>query len=205
MNYSFEQLPKESAKAFEAFSVYLKMGSQRSLEAVARKLAKSTPLLKRWSAKFDWPARVLEYGAHMATVEREAAESLARRKGVDWAARQEEHREEEWRVRGELLAMGREAVERWRKNAARCGSLEGIARLMELASKLGRLSSGMPTDCTQTKGELDVTVDVEFEAALKKAYGVLADGHNADGHAAIGKTIEAEIVGQKTLPEVSHD
>jgi putative DNA primase/helicase len=138
-------------------------------------------------------------------VEREAAESLARRKGVDWAARQEEHREEEWRVRGELLAMGREAVERWRKNAARCGSLEGIARLMELASKLGRLSSGMPTDCTQTKGELDVTVDVEFEAALKKAYGVLADGHNADGHAAIGKTIEAEIVGQKTLPEVSHD
>jgi uncharacterized protein (DUF2461 family) len=58
MNHAFEQHPKESAKAFAAFSLYLNLGAERSLAAVAQKLSKSEQLLKRWSAKFDWPARV---------------------------------------------------------------------------------------------------------------------------------------------------
>ena len=35
MSESFHQQPKESAKAFAAFSFYLGLGEQRSLEAVA--------------------------------------------------------------------------------------------------------------------------------------------------------------------------
>ncbi|MBE0540188.1 MAG: hypothetical protein IH623_02275 [Verrucomicrobia bacterium] len=54
----FEQQPRESNKAFAKFSLYLSLGPERSLELVSKKCAKSVPLLKRWSAKFDWPVRV---------------------------------------------------------------------------------------------------------------------------------------------------
>ena len=58
MAMTFEQQPKESAKAFAAFALYLSMGPERSLAMVAQKLHKSVTMLGRWSAKFDWPARV---------------------------------------------------------------------------------------------------------------------------------------------------
>ena len=54
----FERQPRESAKAFAAFSLYLSLEPQRSLDAVSQKSAKSVPLLKRWSRKYDWSGRV---------------------------------------------------------------------------------------------------------------------------------------------------
>jgi len=171
MALPFEQQPGESNKAFAAFSLYLSLGPQRSLAAVGEKLRKSHTVISRWSAKFDWTARVAAHGAHMGTVEREAAEALARARGVDWVQRQEEHRSEEWKVRGELIEIARIAIERWKANKRRVGSLEGIARLLDLASKLGRLASGMPTDRTEVTGEGGGPIMIEFEASLKKVYG----------------------------------
>ena len=45
----------------------------------------------------------------------------------------------------------------------------------ELASKLGRLSSGMATDKTEIVGEVDLTFRTEVEAAIKKVYGDVID------------------------------
>ena len=75
--HAFEQQPKESAKAFAAFKAYLDMGPERSLEAVARTFAKSSRLLKRWSAKYGWAGRVAARAAHFAELERQAIERLA--------------------------------------------------------------------------------------------------------------------------------
>ena len=72
MNHAFEQQPRESAKAFAAFSLYLNLGPQRSTAAVANKLAKSEQLIRRWSAKFAWTDRVAAHAAHYAIIEREA-------------------------------------------------------------------------------------------------------------------------------------
>jgi hypothetical protein len=174
MPLPFEQQPNESQKAFAAFSLYLGLGPQRSLAAVGRKLCKSKVVIERWSSKFDWPARVNAHSAHMALVEREATEALARSKAVDWVKRQEEHREKEWELRCKLVKLAETAIERWLANPARCGSLEGIARLLDLASKLGRLSSGLPTDKTEVTGENGGPILVEFEAAVRKIYGVEA-------------------------------
>jgi hypothetical protein len=171
MPMEFEQLPKESDKAFAAFSLYLNMGPERSTKSVGKQLGKSAGLIERWCTKYDWPARVQAHAAHLALVERQATEAALRSKAAEWLARQSEHRDEEWRVRGELLEAGREALRRWRANASRCGSLEGIARMLELASKLGRLASGMPTDHTEVTGEVTLSVDLEWEVALKKVYG----------------------------------
>ena len=171
MALAFEQQPKESDKAFTAFATYLGLGPERSLNLAAKKLGKSKRLMEKWSKRFDWAARVQAHGAHLALVERETAEVLARAKGVDWVKRQEEQRAEEWQSRCELIETAREALRRWRAKPERCGSLEGIARLLELASKLGRLSSGMATDKTEVKAEVDGVVRIEIEAALDKIYG----------------------------------
>jgi hypothetical protein len=171
MTMEFEQLPKESAKAFAAFSLYLNMGPERSMAEVGKRLGKSEGLIERWSAKYDWGARVQAHSAYLALVERQATEAALRGKAAEWLTRQSEHREEEWKIRSELVEAGREALRRWKANPNRCGSLEGIARMLELASKLGRLSSGMATDRTEVSGEVSVKLDTEWELALKKVYG----------------------------------
>lgn len=167
----FEQQPGESLKAFSAFKAYLDLGDRRSLVALAEKLQKSRSLLERWSSKYGWPSRVLAYYAHLAEQERAAATAVVQAHAADWAARQQEHKEEEWRLRCELVELAREAIRRWKADPRRCGSLEGMARLLDLASRLGRLSSGLPTESTESTVEFQAALDPDWEAALRKAYG----------------------------------
>lgn len=176
----FEQQERESNKAFAAFKTYLELGPQRSLALVADKLGKNKNLIKRWSSKFDWLSRVQAHGAHLATVEREAIESLAVAKAVEWNKAHEALRIAEWERHKKLIALADELLARWLKNTAKCGTLEGIARLLELATKLGRLAAGMPTEIKEVNTTVKATVDVDWEIAIRKAYGqpeVLADGH----------------------------
>ena len=171
MPLPFEQQPRESAKAFAAFIEYLNMGPQRSLAAVAQKLSKSGPLLKRWSARFDWPGRVAAHAAHLATIERETIEALAREKAIEWHKVHEAQKIAEWKLRTEYYDLALEGIRRWKASANRVGSLEGLARLGEVFVKLGRLASGMPTEVKEVTGEFKATLSVEWEVALKKVYG----------------------------------
>jgi hypothetical protein len=170
MSLPFEQQPKESEKAFAAFSLYLSLGPQRSISAVAGKLAKSETLIGRWSSKFDWQERVQAYGMHLAKVEREAAEALVRLNGVDAAKRQAQQREDEWKWRNSLVRAAQKVIEKF-EDGSRGATLGDVARALDLASKLGRLAAGMATDKTEITGEDGGPVRVEFEAALKKIYG----------------------------------
>src|SRR3989442_1033130 len=111
---AFEQQPRESAKAFAAFTVYLGMGADRSLAAVGQKLGKSVGLIERWSGKFAWPARAQAHAEHLARVEREATEAVARGKSAEWLARREEHKETEWALRGELVEAGRRVLAKFK-------------------------------------------------------------------------------------------
>ena len=80
MAYLFEQQPKESAKAFAAFSVYLSLGPERSTREVGKKLGKSKGLMERLYVVFYLPC--------LASAKREAEPSLGlqakgRRRGCD--------------------------------------------------------------------------------------------------------------------------
>src|SRR5438270_567210 len=110
MRQVFEQQPRESAKAFAAFSVYLNMGPERSLAAVGQKLGKSKALVERWSGKFDWPARVQAQAAYLAIVEREATEALARGKAAEWLKRQQSLRETEWEMHEKCIAAAKRGL-----------------------------------------------------------------------------------------------
>ena len=186
MALAFEQQRKESDKAFAAFSLYLSMGAERSLSKVAAKLSRSKTMMEKWCRRFEWPARVAAYAAHMALVEREAAEAITRAKGVDWAKRYQELREAEWQERMNLVEFAAEVRKRWMLKLERCGTLEGYARLLELASKLGRSACEVPWEGREAAGRLEVTgagggpIRIEVEAALKKIYGQPLPGEVVD-------------------------
>ena len=171
MAAAFEQQPKESAKAFAAFSAYLSMGPERSLEAVAQKFTKSSRLLKRWSRRFDWAGRVRAHAERLATVEREATEALAREKGAEWLKRQQTLRQTEWEMHEKCIAAAKRGLAAFMEREKVYANLADISRMLEVASRLGRLASGLATDKTEVTGEDGGAIRVEFEAALKKVYG----------------------------------
>lgn len=169
MPLAFEQQPKESAKAFAAFALYLAMGAERSLAAVAQKVTKCSRLLKRWSVKYDWQARVKAHAAHLATVEREAIERVAVEKAVEWQQTHEAIRRLAWREAEETIAMVREARAQWLVKG-RTPGWEGMARMLELAFKLKQFAAGMPSEIKEVNTNITATIDVDWEIAIRKAY-----------------------------------
>lgn len=68
----------ETAKAYEAFMVYLEQGAQRSVREVGKALDKSHTLISRWSGKYDWPSRVRAYDSVPAQATVDAYADMAR-------------------------------------------------------------------------------------------------------------------------------
>lgn len=193
MGLPFEQLPKEGAKPFAAFAIYLSLGPERSLAVVGQKLGKSVGLMERWSRRFDWPSRVQAHAAHLAIVEREATEAMARGKAAEWLTRQTEVREREWRLHEKCIAAAEKALDAFMAKSTVYANLGDIARIAEIASRLGRLASGMATDKTEISGLDGGPIQVEFEVALRKIYSEPLPGEVVD--------VEAKPVTPAALPE----
>ena len=166
----FEKQNRESEKAFAAFSLYLSLGPQRSLAEVAQKLHKSVTMLGRWSAKFDWPARVAAHGAHLAIVEREAIEAAARGKAAEWSSREQKLRETEWAMHEAAIAAAKKGLAAYMEKDKVYANLADIARMLEIASKLGRLATGLGDGDGRKADDLPA-LRVEVTVALEKIYG----------------------------------
>ena len=170
MSHAFEQQPRESSKAFAAFSLYLNLGPQRSTAEVAKKLAKSEQLIRRWSAKFAWTDRVASHGAHLAIIEREAVEAVARGKAAEWEKRETQLRETEWSMHERAIAAAKRGLDAYMEKEKVYANLADIARMLEIASKLGRLATGLDKSNGETADEPQ-TLRVEVTVALEKIYG----------------------------------
>ena len=175
MPLPFEQQPKESPKAFAAFSVYLNLGPERSLEAVRVKCGKSSRLIQRWSSRWKWTERVRAYADRLGVVEREVTEALARGKGAEWLKRQQTLRESEWELHEKCIAAAKRGLAAFMEREKVYANLADIARMLEVASKLGRLASGMATDKTEVTGEDGGPIRLELNAALNKIYGPVVE------------------------------
>ena len=68
----------ESARAFEAFLVYLQMGPERSVRAVAQKLSKSYTLAGRWSSTYHWVERCRAWDNYLQQEAKKAAAAVVR-------------------------------------------------------------------------------------------------------------------------------
>jgi hypothetical protein len=179
MPLPFEQQPRESAKAFAAFSLYLSLGAERSTAEVAKKLAKSAHLVRRWSAKFGWTDRVAAYCTHLSTVEREAIEAAARGKAAVWEKREQTLRETEWAMHERAIAAAKRGLDAYMEKDKVYANLADIARMLEIASKLGRLATGLDKSNGETSDE-PLTMRVEVTVALEKIYGEPLPGEIVD-------------------------
>ena len=199
MPMKFEQQSRESNKAFAAFRTYLELGPDRSLATVAERVGKSKTMVERWSRRFDWPARVEAHAAQVADAERKAIEALAVERAVEWDKVHEAVKIAEWQRHKKLIALADEMIARWEKNKAKCGTLEGIARLLELATKLGRLAAGMPTEVKEVNTTVKATIDMEWEIAIRKAYG---SGESPKSEIEVPKRSEM-VDGKRQRPEAA--
>jgi hypothetical protein len=176
------------------------MGPQRSLSLVAKQLGKSKTMMEHWSRKFDWVSRVQTYTAHLAEAERKAIEGLAIARAVEWEKTHEPVRREAWREAELTIAMVRKAREEWMLKG-RLPGWEGMARMLELAFKLKQFAAGMPSEIKEVNTHVSGTIDVEWEIALRKAYGQAVPGDDLEK-----PVVDVEEVrpaeGSKTEPEV---
>lgn len=186
---AFEQQPRESAKAFAAFRTYLEMGPQRGLRNVARKLNKSLTQIGRWSSKFEWPARVQAYMATVAEQERLAIQVRAVEKAVEWEKMHEGVRREAWQEAEETIEMVRKARAEWLAKG-RLPGWEGMARMLELAFKLKQFAAGMPNEVKEIKTTVSGTIDVDWEIAIRKAYGDKTDSRQQTAETAVIDVME---------------
>jgi 2-polyprenyl-3-methyl-5-hydroxy-6-metoxy-1,4-benzoquinol methylase len=131
--------------------------------------------MEHWAAKFDWTARVAAHTAYLAVVEREAQEAVVRGRSAEWGKRQQQLRETEWQMHEKCIAAAKKAFAKFMERENIYANLADIARILEVASKLGRLASGMATDKTEVTGEDGGPIMLEIEVALRKVYGQVVD------------------------------
>lgn len=65
--HSWERMPEETSKQFEAFSIFRDIGPSRSISGVANLWSESgaTSRLREWARKNKWHQRVIDYDEHM--------------------------------------------------------------------------------------------------------------------------------------------
>jgi len=167
----FDRQRRESSKAFAAFMIYLDLGPNRSHALVAEKLRVSNRMVHKWSAKYGWVERVAARDAYLGEVERLAIERVATEKAVEWWKLHEPTRRLAWLKAEKAIALVDKAWERWEKSGRTVG-FEGMARMLELAFKLKQFAAGMPSEIKETHTLVTGKVSLEWETAIRKAYGV---------------------------------
>src|SRR6266513_221186 len=69
---TWDRQPKESRRAFEAFTVYRNLPGNRRLQLVADQLHCSGANIRRWSSRWDWYDRVRQWDIHVDQLTQEA-------------------------------------------------------------------------------------------------------------------------------------
>ena len=156
----WERQPGEGPQAFKAFAAYRDSGidgKRRSLQKTAENLTKrdGTPYspgtLKEWSRKHNWKMRVDAFDQEM---DRQVQEEL--RKGR--AAMLKNHV-------GIAQAMLTKALKALQKLPVDELTAQDIARIVDTAAKLERISRGEATE--RTEGKQTIAGDVRTEAVLE--------------------------------------
>lgn len=171
---AWERQQNESGKAFEALSLFLRLGAARTTTEVAAQLSKSVTLIRRWKYKYDWENRAVLYDNHMMREEEKAV--AAERKNM---------------IRRHIkiaLKMQATAVQALQNVDAEDASVKDIVALLKEGIQIERLSRGESTENKQISGE--VKVDNETKVNLSnltdeelKRLAALGGGQSGDAEA----------------------
>jgi hypothetical protein len=104
--------------------------------------------------------------------------------------RAETLRDEEWQLHNECISLAREALELYKAQGEKHLRIPDITRLLDLASRLGRLATGIPTEHIEHAWSeyQDRIWTAQFEADLKRIYGNSEDEpRSADFQSAVSQ------------------
>lgn len=124
----WERQPEETTKAFEAFCVYRDLGTERSIAKAGKQLGKNRVTLEGWSSKYDWVKRVAAWDAEQDRIARKA--------------QQEDIKKMRKRHAGVATAMLMKAAAALQQIPPEEIKASDISRMVEVASKLERISRG---------------------------------------------------------------
>jgi hypothetical protein len=159
-----------------AFVAYLRLKGRRSHRPVAAQTGRSFRAIRRLSAQFNWPGRVAAFEARLADASQNAVDLLVRATSTHTAADFERLRAAEFQLAQRVL----QESARWLKLASdprrRDVSLGQVCRVIDLATKLGRLAAGLPTGDEPRRRPRPEDVSGYWtgpsaEEALEKIYG----------------------------------
>jgi hypothetical protein len=163
----FSPAPHEPPHAFDAFLVFFKLPGKRRLTSVARKTGAGLRTVYRWAAQFDWAGRVNRHQASLLQQRAQIESDLLCDELIAWSDRSTAIREREWEITDDLL----QAIQRrLRSDNLDETALATIARTLALASKIGRLATGLTAHPPDDSDAADPR-EREFDAALQTAYG----------------------------------
>ena len=137
MSELWEMQPGESSKAFEAFVEYRDMPKPRSIRTVAQNLGKSATLISRWSSEKEWVKRAAAWDAEQ--------DRIARVAQLDEIVKM---RKRHALIAEKALDKVSAALEKVQEDNM---SNSDIARLMDVASKLERISRGDVGDVVEER------------------------------------------------------
>ncbi len=171
----WQRQPGEDPADFTVFIAYLRLKGRRSHRQVAVQTGRSLAAIRRLSAQFNWRARVAAFEARLADASQDALDLLVRTTSARTTADFERLRMDEFQLFQRVLHESR----RWLKLASdprrRDVSLGQVCQVIELAFKLGRLATGMPTGDEPRRPRKEDTpgywTGPSVEDALKKLYG----------------------------------
>ena len=162
---------RESDEAWAAYLTFRDLGPGRTLAAAYRahvarqsggaglkrpeKGRSEAPTVpgswKRWRVQWDWDGRAHAYDEQTETVVQAARTSAIQSHAQDWASRRVEQKEADWRLSVALRQKAEQMLGRLDLDAPDADiSVGALTKLVETATKLGRLASGMETDRTGT-------------------------------------------------------
>ncbi len=142
----------ETPRAYEAFCKYRDMGTDRAIRAVARELGKSATLMARWSSNNNWVDRVAAWDAEQDRIMRELA-----RKEEAKAIRDMRKRHAD--LANAMLVKAAKALKAIPDDEVKAGD---ISRMVDVASKLERISRGDVGEVVEERNGGDATPAVTF-------------------------------------------
>jgi len=130
----------EGAKPFEAFKIYRDMGvGKRGIRKVVQELNKSHTLIARWSTEHAWVERVNQYDAHLDKLQLEKEEK-----------ERKEMSELHIKTARSMLSKALTGLQAIPANEMKAAD---ITKMIEVATKLERLSRGESTESVETFGK----------------------------------------------------
>ena len=154
----WERQKGESSQAFEAFSLYLKMGEKRSLRSLAQRLGKSSALMNRWSSAWNWQERIRAY------------ENDLRRQEIE-ADRKDRKAMRERQIKTAML-MQKKAVEALDKIKPEELTPRAILEYIKAGAELERLNRVIEDDTDSDSSDIVYQMEIEdLDAIESDIYG----------------------------------